>query len=87
MLDGDVLVFVEVRCRAGRTLAPAAATVGRDKQQRLVRTAMVFVATHPRLANHPMRFDVIGYDRVPGSAGPSEWIRDAFDADCGGPGP
>jgi putative endonuclease len=87
MLDDDELVFVEVRCRAGHTLASAAATVGRDKQRRLVRTALVFVASHPRFANHPMRFDVIAYDGMPGSAGPSEWIRDAFDADCYGPLP
>ena len=84
MLDGDVLVFVEVRCRAGRSLTPAAATVRRDKQRRLVRTALVFVAAHPHLANYPMRFDVIGYDQRPGPAGPSDWIRNAFDAEYGG---
>ncbi len=81
MLDGDTLVFVEVRCRTGRSPAPAAATVRRDKQRRLLRTALVFVSAHPQFASLPMRFDVVAYDHKPGMAGPSDWIRNAFDAD------
>ncbi len=83
MLDGPVLVFVEVRCRIGRSPASAAATVRHDKQRRLVKAAMIFVSEHPQYADHDMRFDVVGFDRSPDSAGPDDWIRNAFDAESG----
>lgn len=81
MLDGDVLVFVEVRCRRGRRLTSAAHTVNRGKQRRLAATALWFIARNPGFANHPTRFDVVGYDRTPGAAPPDAWIRNAFEPD------
>ena len=78
MLDDDCLVFVEVRYRSGGALANAAATVGVRKQDKLVRTAEMFLATRPRFASHTARFDVIGIDGREKGGRAVEWIRDAF---------
>jgi putative endonuclease len=81
MLDDGVLVFVEVRCRRGRSLTRAALTVNRSKQQRLAATALWFIARHPEFEGHPTRFDIVGFDRAPGREPPDAWIRNAFHPD------
>lgn len=70
--DGT-LVFVEVRKRAGRGWGGAAASVGWQKQRRIV-----FAARHylMRLPSPPScRFDVISME-----GGSIQWMRAAFDA-------
>lgn len=77
MLDGDCLVFVEVRYRRSAAFTQPGLTVNARKQHKLIRTAALFTATHPRLANRIMRFDIVaieGVDTV-------RWIRDAFRPD------
>ncbi len=81
MLDGEVLAMIEVRCRRGKALAPAAHTVDTRKQDRLVRTALFFLARHPKFASRSIRFDVLGFDRSPGRTGPDLWLRNAFQPD------
>ncbi|WP_414696614.1 YraN family protein [Paraburkholderia sp.] len=72
--DG-ALVFVEVRARARRQYGGAAASIGWQKRQRLVRAAQHFLAT--RVGTVPAcRFDVIAFE-----AGRLVWLRDAFRAD------
>jgi putative endonuclease len=78
-LDDGCLVFVEVRVRHNTRFAGAAASVGRDKQRRLQRTALLFLQQRPDLANFPCRFDVIAFEPrqfAPGTA--LRWIRAAF---------
>ena len=74
MRDRDgTLVFVEVRKRADRAFGGAAASIGWDKQRRIV-----FAARHylMRLAAPPAcRFDVISME-----GGSIHWMRAAFDA-------
>ena len=78
MRDGNCLVIVEVRYRGGKQMAPAAVTVDRRKQHKLIRTAALFLARHPTYADNPVRFDVVAVDDR-NYAGPTvEWIRDAF---------
>ena len=80
MLDQDCLVFVEVRFRSTGTFSSAAATVDRRKQDKLIRTAEMYLATRPECADRTARFDVVGVDGR-ASGNPSvEWIRDAFTA-------
>jgi len=77
--DGPHLVFVEVRARANPRFATAAASVGRDKQRRLLRSAEYFLQRHPQLAGMPCRFDVIAFQprqSVPDAE--PQWIRGAF---------
>jgi len=79
MLDQDCLVLVEARYRSRGALASAAATVDGRKQDKLIRAAEMFLATHPRLSNHTARFDVVGIDGRGDEGRAVEWIRDAFN--------
>ena len=77
MLDSDCLTFVEVRYRMSTSFARASHTVDGRKQQKIIRTAAMFVARNRPFAMHTMRFDVIG---VEGSDGGHSltWLQDAF---------
>jgi len=73
MLDGDILVFVEVRFRAGTHFTRAGPTVDIHKQRKLARTAALFLARRCEFASRVVRFDVVAIE------GDSvEWTRDAF---------
>ena len=77
-LDGEVLVFVEVRTRRGAAAGtPLESVVGR-KQAQVVRVARHFLAER-RWHERDARFDVIGirFDREPPAV---EHVRGAFDA-------
>jgi putative endonuclease len=81
MLDGDVLVFVEVRYRRSRGFGSAADSVTASKQARLVRAARGYLAAHPGHAAHACRFDLVAFDGPP--ARPViDWQRGAFDAEA-----
>jgi len=78
-VDGDTLVFVEVRQRRSGGYGGAAASVNRRKQQRLINTAALLL---PALARHcapegtpACRFDVIAKD-----GDELVWIKNAFCA-------
>lgn len=79
--DRDHLVFLEVRARSNRAYSSAAGSVDRRKQQRIVRTAQLFLQRHPALACLPCRFDVIAFE-PPQSGHKLEihWIIGAFTA-------
>lgn len=77
MREGDTLVFVEVRARARSRFGDAAASIGRDKQARLARTAAHWL---PELARRhwqgalpAARFDAVVFDD-----GRPTWLRGAF---------
>jgi putative endonuclease len=78
MLDQNCLVFVEVRYRSHGALASAIATVDRRKQQKLIRTAEMFLATRPRHSSCIARFDVVAIDSLGNGSTTIDWIRDAF---------
>lgn len=71
--DGAMLVFVEVRARGSSAFGGAAASITAAKRDKLKRTALQYLATLGRTP--PCRFDAI---LLSNSAGPIEWIRDAF---------
>ncbi len=83
MSDSDTLVFVEVRYRRGArgalSFGDGVDSVSAAKRAKLVRAARMFLATQPRLANRPCRFDVVG---VAGdeAAPVLDWRPNAFDA-------
>lgn len=82
-LDGDVLVFVEVKAGTeGSAAGPErpALAVGRAKQARLRRLAREWLASRSRLGGvRAFRFDVVGvlFERD-GKVLAYEHIRDAF---------
>jgi putative endonuclease len=77
--DGDQLVFIEVRARNNRYFDSAAGSVNKRKQQRIVRTAQLFLQRRPLWANMPCRFDVIAFEPPQTGTNPRiRWIRGAF---------
>jgi putative endonuclease len=76
-LDGEVVVFVEVKTRSGRTIAPPAEFVTASKRRRLVRAAAAWLAGRNWL-DRRCRFDVV--ELVAREKGGFEvrHLRDAF---------
>lgn len=58
-LDGDEVVFVEVKTRSGTGFGLPAEAVTKDKENRIRRLAGLWLATH-RASWTGVRFDVIG---------------------------
>ncbi|MGE6530916.1 YraN family protein [Pseudomonas sp. NPDC077382] len=79
MLDGDTVVFVEVRYRRHAAWGGALESVDLRKQQKLIKAAQLFLLKESRWAKHPCRFDVVAISSTEGGAQPS-WIRNAFDS-------
>ncbi len=78
-LDTEHLVFVEVRARSNSRFSSAAGSVDKAKQQRIIRTAQLFLQQQPRFANMPCRFDVIAFEPPQSAHGHRvRWIRGAF---------
>ncbi|MCQ4346045.1 YraN family protein [Pseudomonas stutzeri] len=81
MLDGDTLVFVEVRYRRHAAWGGAEASVDARKRSRVAAAAQAYLQQHPRRAQSPCRFDVVAIAPAePGAAARLNWIRSAFDA-------
>ena len=79
-VDGEAVVFVEVRYRAGTAFGGGVASVDAGKRRRLVRAAQAFLQRHPRHADAPCRFDVVAASGDPASPA-LDWLKDAFRAD------
>jgi putative endonuclease len=76
-LDGDMLVFVEVKTRRKSPFGPAWEAVSWRKQQKLVHLAQAYAARR-RWEHLPIRFDIVGVD-VDSVGRPSlDVIQDAF---------
>lgn len=79
--DGAQLVFVEVRARSHRCFESAAGSVNLRKQQRIIRTAQLFLQRRPHWADMSCRFDVIAFEPPQSGTRPRiRWIRGAFTA-------
>ncbi len=75
MLDGETLVFVEVRYRGGGSHVSGLESVDARKRARLVHAAGAFLARHPEHAERPCRFDIVALGDPPAEP---EWFADAF---------
>ena len=84
MLDGDTLVFVEVRYRregaSARGFGGGAASIDASKRRKLVAAAETFLQSHRAYARAACRFDAVVASGDP-AAPAFEWLRDAFRAD------
>lgn len=74
MLDGDTVVFVEVRYRRHNGWGGAIESIDWRKRQRLAIAAQLFLQSETRWASKPCRFDVVTLGH-----GRSDWIRNAFE--------
>jgi putative endonuclease len=75
-IDGDTLVFVEVKARRGNIAGTPAAAVNEAKQKRIRRAAEIFAARY-HAGNRPMRFDVVAISGD-GRSRKFEIVRNAF---------
>lgn len=73
-LDGETLVFIEVRQRRSVRYGGAAASVTPGKQRKVVRAAQHYLQSHPPMARRPARFDVLALGRE----ADIDWIKSAF---------
>ena len=71
--DGDTLVFVEVRSRAGNAYGGAAGSITAAKRERLLKTARHYLATLDR--QPPCRFDAV---LITTRTQHVEWLRDVI---------
>ena len=78
-LHHNELVFVEVRYRASGGFGSAAATVGAQKQARILKAARHFLMMQPQYAELSMRLDVIAISGSQEAQPVIRWIRSAFD--------
>ncbi len=76
MQDGPALVFVEVRLRSSAGFGGAAASIGADKQGKLLRSAQHYLSALKRIP--PCRFDALLLHSADGTR--VEWIKNAFGA-------
>ena len=75
-MDGDTLVFVEVKTRTGSGAGRPEESVHGLKQHRIRRAAAIF-ARNRAMNECPMRFDVVAISR-PAGRWQLEIIKDAF---------
>lgn len=85
-VDGEELVFVEVRFRSSIEFGTPAETVDWRKRRRLIGAARDYLARAGRI-DAPCRFDVIGLTAAGEGAVEVEHHKNAFDADGRPTGP
>ena len=79
MLDGDTVVFVEVRYRLHAGWGGALESIDPRKQAKLIMAAQYFLQQEPRWAQSPCRFDVVALEGAATRSTRLNWIRNAFD--------
>lgn len=78
-VDGETIVFVEVRTRKTLDAGHPAESVTPEKQARLTRAALAFLKQN-RLLNHRSRFDVVALLWPDGAKSPHiEHYKNAFE--------
>ena len=79
MLDGDTVVFVEVRYRRHSAWGGALESVDFRKQEKLILAAQLFLQKESRWADAACRFDVVAVEGNANSSSPLNWIKHAFE--------
>jgi putative endonuclease len=64
-LNGDTLVFVEVKTWAKRGIADLEYGISYEKQRRIIETAKYFLAVHREYNEMSIRFDVVFIEKIP----------------------
>lgn len=73
------LVFVEVRHRTDSAFASAAESITPVKQDRIRKTAQIYLSRHQNLSTLPCRFDVIALQQASDSRKiVINWLQNAF---------
>lgn len=80
MQDGDTLVFVEVRSRKKDDHGSAQESITPSKQQKVIRTAKLYLQEANLYNKVTSRFDVVTFDPIEGEW-QSVWFKNAFTVD------
>jgi putative endonuclease len=78
LLDGETLVFAEVRFRKSSGFGSALDSITRHKQLRIMKTARFFLTRNRRFQQSNCRFDVIAIDESCDGKISLDWIKSAF---------
>ncbi|MEN8135239.1 MAG: YraN family protein [Thermodesulfobacteriota bacterium] len=78
--DGDCLVFVEVKTRAGLAFGHPLESINSRKQYQLIRAAREYLAEHGA-EERICRFDAVSVLQKDGQAPQLELIKNAFELD------
>ena len=79
MRDNRTLTFVEVKYRSGSQFGNAAEMVTYQKQQKILKTAALFLQSYSQYADFPCRFDVVAITASTSDSGiRTSWIKNAF---------
>jgi len=82
MMQQDILCFIEVKYRKGSDFGGAAATIHRKKQQKIIKTAQIYLSQNSRFKNQNCRFDAIIIQQPAiGNNMDLNWIQNAFYAE------
>ena len=77
MLHQDCLVFIEVRYRKDINYGSGAETVDYNKQQKIIKTAQVFLQNKKKYQQLNCRFDVVSVT-LDNDNLQADWLKDAF---------
>ena len=80
MLDGDTVVFADVRYRKHAQWGGALASIVGRKRQKLILAAQYFLQKEHRWADSPCRFDVVAMESTPAGPADLNWLKNAFDS-------
>ncbi len=78
MLDGETLVFVEVRFRSNPGFGDGAESIDRRKRRRIIAAAQHYLLRHTTPEQYPCRFDVVSLSTRKGQP-MVDWIQNAFE--------
>lgn len=76
MLDGEVIVFTEVRYRQRSDFGGAISSISEQKKRRIIRVAEHYLVSNQKYDKMASRFDVVCLD----GENNVEWIKNAFTA-------
>ncbi len=80
MCDTDMVCFIEVKFRKSLDFGGAASSISYQKQQKIIKTAQIFMQNNRKLKNTGMRFDALILQQL-GETLTIDWIQNAFYAE------
>jgi putative endonuclease len=81
MCDQEVLCFIEVKFRKSLAFGGAASAISRQKQKKIVQSALAFISENRKLAHRAMRFDALLVQQQENHDHSVNWIQSAFYAE------
>ena len=80
MRDNNTVCFIEVKFRKSMSYGGALNAIPYQKQQKIIKTAQVFISDHQKLAQQAIRFDALMLQQAREDIS-INWIQNAFYAE------